>query len=117
MTGLALLFGPAEYFSLMVLGLVFAVVLSHGPIFKAVAMILFGLTLSITGTDLETGAQRMTFGMAELYDGISFVVIAMGVFGLAEIIRNLEAPEERGIVQGRITGLMPTLSDLRMSAG
>src|SRR6187549_906350 len=94
LTGLALLFGPAEYFSLMVLGLIFAVVLAKGSVLKAVAVIVLGLLLSMVGSDLETGAGRMTFDLAELADGIGFANIAMGVFGFAEIIRNLELPAE-----------------------
>ena len=113
-----LLFGPAEYFSLMVLGLIFAVVLAKGSVLKAVAMVLTGLLLSMVGSDLETGAGRMTFDIAELADGIGFANIAMGVFGFAEIIRNLELPaESRDIVQAKITGLMPTRKDLINSAG
>src|ERR1041384_4447180 len=90
LTRVALLFGPAEYFSLMVLGLIFAVVLARGSIIKALGMILFGRLLSMVGSDLETGAGRMTFDFPELADGIGFANIAMGVFGFAEIIRNLE---------------------------
>jgi len=109
LTGLALLFGPAEYFSLMVLGLIFAVVLAKGSVLKAVAMVVTGLLLSMVGSDLETGAGRMTFDIAELADGIGFANVAMGVFGFAEIVRNLELPaESRDIVQSKITGLMPT---------
>jgi putative tricarboxylic transport membrane protein len=118
LTGLALLFGPAEYFSLMVLGLIFAVVLAKGSVLKAIAMVLTGLLLSMVGSDLETGAGRMTFDIAELADGIGFANIAMGVFGFAEIIRNLELPaESRDIVQAKITGLMPTRQDLIDSSG
>src|SRR5438067_2455157 len=118
LTSLALLFGPAEYFSLMVLGLIFAVVLAKGSVLKAIAMVLTGLLLSMVGSDLETGAGRMTFDIAELADGIGFTNIAMGVFGFAEIIRNLELPaESRDIVQAKITGLMPTRKDLVDSAG
>src|ERR1700726_1963518 len=118
LTSLALLFGPAEYFSLMALGLIFAVVLAKGSVLKAVAMVLSGLLLSMVGSDLETGAGRMTFDIAELADGIGFANIAMGVFGFAEIIRNLELPaESRDIVQAKITGLMPTRKDLIDSAG
>jgi putative tricarboxylic transport membrane protein len=118
LTSLALLFGPAEYFSLMVLGLIFAVVLAKGSVLKAVAMVLMGLLLSMVGSDLETGAGRMTFDIAELADGIGFANIAMGVFGFAEIIRNLELPaESRDIVQAKITGLMPTRKDLIDSSG
>src|ERR1700675_2290338 len=110
LTGLALLFGPAEYFSLMVLGLIFAVVLAKGSVLKAVAMVLTGLLLSMVGSDLETGAERMTFDIAELADGIGVTNVAMGLFGFAEIIRNLEMSQEsRDIVKGKISGLMPTL--------
>ena len=118
LTGLALLFGPAEYFSLMVLGLIFAVVLAKGSVLKAIAVIVLGLLLSMVGSDLETGAGRMTFDIAELADGIGFANIAMGVFGFAEIIRNLELPEEsRDILHAKVSGLMPTRKDLINSSG
>jgi putative tricarboxylic transport membrane protein len=119
LTKLALLFGPAEYFSLMVLGLVFAVVLAKGSVLKAVAMIMLGLLLSMVGSDIETGQSRMAFDVPELSDGIGFVVVAMGVFGFAEIIRNLETQTEetRSIVTSKVTGLMPTWPDLKASAG
>src|SRR5246127_1091175 len=118
LTSLALLFGPAEYFSLMVLGLIFAVVLAKGSVLKAVAMVVTGLLLSMVGSDLETGAGRMTFDIAELADGIGFANIAMGVFGFAEIIRNLELPpESRDILKRKISGLMPTRQDLIDSSG
>ncbi len=118
LTSLALLFGPAEYFSLMVLGLIFAVVLAKGSVLKAIAMVVLGLLMSMVGSDLETGAGRMTFDFPELADGIGFTNIAMGVFGFAEIIRNLELPEEsRDILKGKVTGLMPTRQDLIDSSG
>ncbi len=118
LTSIALLFGPAEYFSLMVLGLIFAVVLAKGSVLKAVAMVVCGLLMSMVGSDLETGAGRMTFDIAELADGIGFTNIAMGVFGFAEIIRNLELPSEsRDILKGKVTGLMPTRQDLIDSSG
>src|SRR5262249_34590052 len=118
LTGLALLFGPAEYFSLMCLGLIFATVLAKGSLLKAIAMILAGLLMSMVGSDLETGAGRMTFDLPELADGIGFANIAMGVFGFAEIIRNLELPpESMDILKGKVTGLMPTRQDLIDSAG
>src|SRR6266513_2880012 len=117
LTSLALKFGPAEYFSLMVLGLIFAVVLAKGSILKAIAMVLMGLLLSTVGSDIETGQSRMAFDIPELADGIGFVVVAMGVFGYAEIMRNLEQTESRDIVQSKITGLMPTIKDLKDSAG
>ncbi len=80
LTTLALLFGPADYFALMVLGLMFAVVLARGSVPKAIAMILFGILLSTVGTDIETGEERLTFGWMEIADGIDFAVIAMGMF-------------------------------------
>src|SRR5690349_18773364 len=116
LTSLALLFGPAEYFSLMVLGLIFAVVLAKGSILKAIAMILFGLLLSSVGSDIETGQSRMAFDIPELADGIGFVTVAMGVFGYAEIMRNLEQTESRDIVQSKITGLMPTWPDFKAAS-
>src|SRR6201997_4256692 len=118
LTSIALLFGPAEYFSLMVLGLIFAVVLAKGSVLKAIAMIVTGLLLSMVGSDLETGAGRMTFDIPALSDGIGFTNVAMGLFGFAEIIRNLEMSQEsRDIVKGKIKGLMPTRQDLKDSSG
>jgi putative tricarboxylic transport membrane protein len=118
LTKLALAFGPAEYFSLMVLGLIFAVVLAKGSVLKAIAMIVMGLLLSMVGSDIETGASRMAFNIPELADGLGFATVAMGVFGFAEIIRNLDAGAEmdRDLVQQKITGLMPTKKDLIDSA-
>src|SRR6202140_4359688 len=118
LTKLALAFGPAEYFSLMVLGLIFAVVLAKGSVLKAIAMIVFGLLLSMVGSDIETGASRMAFNIPELADGLGFATVAMGVFGFAEIIRNLDAGAEmdRDLVQQKITGLMPTKKDMIDSA-
>ncbi|WP_336490223.1 tripartite tricarboxylate transporter permease [Methylobacterium nigriterrae] len=113
---LALIFGPAEYFALMVMGLVFAVVLARGSILKAVAMILIGILLASIGTDLETGQERMTFGFAFLTDGIDFSVLAMGLFGVAEILRNLDETETRDLVRQRIGRLLPGLADLRQAA-
>src|SRR5215216_3944336 len=117
LTSVALLFGPAEYLSLMVLGLIFAVVLAKGSVLKALTMILCGLLLSMIGSDLETGAERMTWGIPELSDGIGFVVVGMGMFGFGEILRNLEQPGSREIIQSKVTGLMPTLPDLKAAAG
>src|ERR1700742_237289 len=117
LTKLALAFGPAEYFSLMVLGLIFAVVLAKGSVLKAIAMIAFGILLSMVGSDIETGASRMAFNIPELADGLGFATVAMGVFGFAEIIRNLDAGSEmdRDLVQQKISGLMPTKKDLKDS--
>jgi putative tricarboxylic transport membrane protein len=117
LTRLALLFGPADYFALMVLGLMFAVVLARGSVPKAIAMILVGILLSTIGTDIQTGDQRLTYGMSEISDGLDFAVIAMGVFGFAEILRNIESPETRNVVRGAIGRLLPGPSELRQSAG
>jgi putative tricarboxylic transport membrane protein len=117
LTSVALMFGPAEYFSLMVLGLVFAVVLARGSVIKAVAMVMMGLLMSMVGSDIETGQSRMAFDVPELSDGIGFIVVAMGVFGFAEIMRNLEQESSRSIVHAKLTGLMPTWPDLKASSG
>jgi putative tricarboxylic transport membrane protein len=116
LTALALKFGPADYFSLMVMGLIFAVALARGSVLKALAMVCLGLLFGTIGSDLESGEQRLTFGLLELADGIEFATLAMGVIGFAEIMRNLENPETRDVVQAKVTGLMPTKKDLKDSA-
>ncbi|MFO1281794.1 MAG: tripartite tricarboxylate transporter permease [Burkholderiales bacterium] len=111
---LALKFGAAEYFALMVLGLVGAVVLASGSLIKAIGMILLGLLLGLVGTDVNTGQPRFSFGIPELTDGIGFVTLAMGVFGYGEIIANLgRHASERQVLAKKVTGLMPTREDLR----
>jgi len=115
LTKLAQLFGPAEYFSLMIMGLVFAVVLARGSILKAICMILLGLLLATVGTDLETGQERLTLGIQDLSDGVDFAVLAMGIFGFAEIVRNLENPETRDVVRAAIGRLWPSKEDFRAS--
>lgn len=109
----ALKFGPAEYFSLMVLGLIAAVVLAQGDIFKAVAMTLLGLLLGLIGVDVNSGEQRFTFDMPELADGISFVVISMGIFGIGEIIANLERDQGRDVAIKKVGPVLPTREDYR----
>lgn len=109
----ALKFGPAEYFSLMVLGLIAAVVLAQGDIFKAVAMTLLGLLLGLIGVDVNSGEQRFTFDMPELADGISFVVISMGIFGIGEIIANLERDQGREVAIKKVGPVLPTREDYR----
>ena len=117
LTRVALEFGPAEYFALMLLGLIFAVVLAKGSVVKSIAMVLTGLLLSTVGSDIDTGGGRMTRGMPELLDGIGFTNVAMGLFGFAEIIRNLEISSvSRDIVASKIKGLMPTRKDLKVPA-
>ena len=100
----------------MTAGLAFAVVLARGSILKAIAMILVGLLFSTVGTDLETGVERMTFGYAPLADGLDFAILAMGVFGFAEVLRNLEAVEHRDVVRRPIGRLLPSRADLKRSA-
>ncbi len=117
LTRLAQQFGPAEYTSLMILGLVTAVVMAHGSVIKAFGMILLGLLLGIVGTDVNTGALRFTFGVDILFDGINFVPIAMGVFGLNEIMANLTNKQRRDLLSSKIKGLMPTRKDLKDSYG
>jgi TctA family transporter len=109
----ALKFGPAEYFSLMVLGLLAAVVLASGSLLKAIAMIVLGLLLGIIGTDVNSGLQRYSFGVAELSDGIGFVVVAMGLFGFAEIIVNLEQKEHREVFTDNVSGLWLKWSEFK----
>jgi TctA family transporter len=116
LSALALKFGPAEYFSLMVLGLIGAVVLAHGSLVKAIAMIVLGLLLGIVGTDVNSGVERFTFGIPELTDGIGVVVVAMGLFGFAEIILNLESTEKREIIKTKLSGMWLTKSQLRDAA-
>ena len=114
LTELAFKFGSAEYFSLMVLGLVGAVVLASGSLIKAIAMIVLGLLLGQVNTDVITGTARFSFDIPELTDGIGFVVIAMGVFGFGEIIANLGQPEEhREVFTKEVKGLWPTKEDFK----
>ncbi|WP_457093855.1 tripartite tricarboxylate transporter permease [Microvirga sp. P5_D2] len=108
---LALEFGPPEYFSLMVLGLVASIVLAHGSLLHALGMIVLGLLLGLIGTDVNSGTTRYTFDVPHLADGIQFVVVAMGMFGLGEIVGNLEDEGTRSVLVKRVTGLMPTRED------
>lgn len=112
---IAFKFGPAEYFSLMVLGLVGAVVLATGSLLKAFCMIVLGLLLGIVGTDVNSGALRYTFGSSELQDGISFVALSMGIYGFAEIAANLEQTETRSVVASRVGSVLPTWAELKAS--
>ena len=113
LTDLAFKFGPAEYFSLMVLGLAASVVLASGSIIHALAMIVLGLLLGLVGTDVNSGAQRYAFGLPELADGFNFVIVAMGMFGIGEIIANLEDESRRDLGVKSVKGLMPTREDWR----
>ena len=110
---LAFKFGPAEYFSLMVLGLIGAVVLASGSLVKAIAMIVLGLLLGLIGTDVNSGTARYSFEIPELTDGIGFVAVAMGVFGFAEIMTNLEQKEKRETFLDKVTSLWPNKEDIK----
>ena len=112
---IAFQFGPAEYFSLMVLGLIAAIVLARGSLIKAIAMIVLGLLLGLVGADTNTGQFRFTFGLPQLADGIGFVVVAMGLFGFSEIIINLERRAKREVMMAQIKSLMPTRADFAAS--
>jgi putative tricarboxylic transport membrane protein len=109
-------FGAPEYFSLMVLGLIAAVVLSHGSVIKAVAMIVLGLLIGLIGTDGNSGGQRFTFGITELSDGIDVATLAIGLFGVSEIITNLAQPQAQRASIATITRLWPTAEDARRAA-
>ena len=114
LTEVALSFGPSEYFALMVLGLIGAVVLASGSLLKALAMIVLGLLIGLVGTDVNSGVARFSFDIPELTDGINFVVIAMGIFGYGEIISNLSQDEsKREVFTGKVQGLMPTKEDFK----
>jgi TctA family transporter len=114
LTQLAFQFGPAEYFSLMVVGMIGAVVMASGSLVKAIAMIVLGLLLGLVGTDVNSGVARFAFDIPELSDGIGFVAIAMGVFGYGEIISNLaQAEHTREVFTSKVQGLWPTRQDLK----
>ncbi|MFD1709616.1 tripartite tricarboxylate transporter permease [Ottowia sp. GY511] len=117
LTEVAFKFGPAEYFSLMILGLIGAVVLASGSLIKAIGMIVLGLLLGLIGTDVNSGVARYSFDIPELTDGIGFIVIAMGVFGYGEIIANLSNPsEQRDVFTGKVEHIYPTKEDWKHMA-
>ena len=113
---IALKFGPAEYFALMVVGLIGAVVLARGSILKAIAMVILGLLFGMIGTDVNSGVARFTLGIPELSDGMGFVTLAMGIFGYCEIIINLEKGEAREVFTARIGSLLPSWDDMKYAA-
>src|SRR5215217_7188512 len=113
----ALNFGAPEYFSLIVLGLLVSIALAHGSILKALAMIVLGLLLGMVGQDIYTGTPRFTFGLRELFGGLNFVAVAVGVFGIAEILRNLENENEREVGVKKVTNLWLTREDFRRIIG
>ncbi len=117
---IALKFGAPEYFSLMVMSLVAASVLSSGSMMKTICMIVLGLLVGIVGTDVNSGMSRFTFGMSGLADGVNFAVVAMGLFGFAEIMSNLADKADiadRSVLNQKITGLMPSFEDMKAASG
>ena len=112
---IALKFQPADYFSLMVFGLVGAVVLARGSLRKAIAMVVLGLLLGLIGTDVNSGVMRFTFGIPALAEGISFVALAMGMFGIAEVIYNLEQRgQSREVFTSALGSVLPSRADLKL---
>src|ERR671915_795537 len=110
---IALQFGSAEYFALIVLGLIASIALASGSTVKALAMIVLGILFGTVGQDIYTGTPRFVFGVRELYGGLNFVSVAVGMFGVAEILRNLEEERTRTVVVEKVKNLWPTREDLR----
>ena len=117
LAAVALQFGPAEYFSLMVCGLIAAVVLARGSLLKAIAMVVLGLLLGLVGTDVNSGSRRFNFGMTGLADGIEFVALSMAIYGVAEVTYNLEKKQQASVIATTVGRVWPTLADLEHCAG
>jgi putative tricarboxylic transport membrane protein len=117
LASIALGFGSAEFLSLVVLGLIASITLARGSTIKALAMIVLGLLLGTVGQDIYTGTPRFTLGFRELFSGINFVSVAVGMFGVAEILRNLEDEKTRTVVINKVKNLWPTRDDLRAIVG
>jgi putative tricarboxylic transport membrane protein len=117
LAAVALQFGPAEYFSLMVCGLIAAVVLARGSLVKAIAMVVLGLLLGLVGTDVNSGVRRFNFGMTGLADGIEFVALSMAIYGIAEVAYNLEKKQQVSVIASAVGRVWPSLADLRYCAG
>lgn len=117
LTELALEIGSPEYFALMVLGLIASIALAQGSILKALAMLVLGVLLGTIGQDRESGTERFTFGIVDLVDGLEFVALAMGLFGICEILRNLEDETTRSALTRKIGGLFLDRDDVRRIAG
>jgi putative tricarboxylic transport membrane protein len=113
LTAIALKFGAQEYFALMVLGLIASIALAHGSVLKAIAMVILGLLLGLVGSDVFTGTPRFTLGIREYSEGLNFVALAVGLFGVAEILRNLEGEQDRTVLGSRLGAIWPSRSDLR----
>jgi putative tricarboxylic transport membrane protein len=113
LTEVGLSFGPEEYFSLMLLGLIISSVLAQGSVVSSISMVVLGVALGMVGTDVQTGQQRFTFGIPELADGLNFAAIAMGLFGISEIILNLQRPEVRDVLKNKVGSLFLTKEEWR----
>ena len=113
LAALAMKFTAPEYFSLLVMGLIAAVVLAHGSPFKAIAMMLMGVLTGLVGIDVNSGVPRLTFGIPDIADGMDFVPVVVGLFGIGEVAANLEIPQDRSILAGKIKNLMPRLADFK----
>jgi len=113
LAALAMKFTAPEYFSLLVMGLIAAVVLAHGSPFKAIAMVVMGVLVGLVGIDVNSGKPRLTFGIPDIADGMDFVPVVVGLFGIGEVIANLGSPQDRSILVGKIKNLMPTWPDLK----
>ena len=113
LAALAMKFTAPEYFSLLVMGLIAAVVLAHGSPFKAIAMMLMGVLTGLVGIDVNSGVPRLTFGIPDIADGMDFVPVVVGLFGIGEVIANLGTSQDRSILSGKIKNLMPTWPDLK----
>jgi putative tricarboxylic transport membrane protein len=114
---LGLLFGPAEYFSLMILGLIASVVLARGSLPKALAMVFVGILVGLIGQDVQTAVPRFTLGFEDLSSGVNFVVVAMGLFGIGELIKDLENPESRTAIRAPFLSMIPSKDDIRRMVG
>src|SRR6476661_1918193 len=112
LAAIALQFGPAEYFSLMVCGLIAAVVLARGSVVKAIAMVVLGLLLGLAGTDINSGIRRFDFGFQGLADGIEFVALSMAIYGIAEVAYNLEQKQDTVVVTRAIGSVWPSWADI-----
>jgi putative tricarboxylic transport membrane protein len=113
LAALALKFTAPEYFSLLIMGLIAAVVLAHGSPFKAIAMVLVGILTGLVGIDVNSGVPRLTFGIPDIADGMDFVPVVVGLFGIGEVAANLEIPQDRSILAGKIKNLMPSWVDFK----
>jgi len=117
LSDLALSLTAGNYFALMLLGLSLAIVLAGGSLLKAIGMLITGVMMALVGADQVTGEPRLTFGTDILYNGFDIAIVSMGLFGIAEILRNLEAREQRPVVSNFIGSLLPNRKDIAEASG